>query len=219
MKPLKLATSLVGILLLGTSVHLSWAQPETNPTTINAKPLTPEETKVAQQKAMEEAMKKGQEEAIKMMNKTPAEQKAALHEMMEKQMLVVLNQAGFKDEKIQKSILAFVASQEVAREKVRQEAVKVYLAVQKQGKGLADGEMSILLSNYLNSVEDAKEQREQATQALDGEIGFSKKPSLEAMLTLLGMIGDASAYSSDLQMAGMMNIGNIFLGVDPKAIR
>jgi hypothetical protein len=219
MKPLKLAAPLLGILLLGNFSALSWAQPEVNPTTINAKPLTPEETKLAQQKAMEEAMKKGQEEALKMMKRTPAEQKAALHEIMEKQMIATLNQAGFNDATLQKSIIDFVAAQEESRNQVRRAAAKVYQAVQKQGKGLADGEMSTLLSNYLNSVEDAKEQREKVTLVLDTEIGFSKKPALEAMLTLLGLIGDASSFSSDLEMSGMMNIGNIFLGMEPPAMR
>ncbi len=140
---------------------------------------------------------------------TPQQMREQMRKMQEQGLRLTFDRAGFKDRKLQDRILALIAEQEKTREKVRKAGAKVYLALEPQGIPTDKQGMTILLVNYLNAVDDAKEERETLTKALDKEIDFTSNPHLMALLTLQGIIGEASWFTSDVAMQGSMTIGSL----------
>jgi thioredoxin-like negative regulator of GroEL len=61
-----------------------------------------------------------------------------------------------------------------------------------------DTAVTAALADYRASVEEARKTRETQTAALDKQISFSTKPKLEALLTMLGIIGDETSFVSNL---------------------
>lgn len=199
-----------------------WAQPATdattNPPNIGRGPQTPEQ-KAEAERQMQEIMHKAQEQGMAMLKMSPEERKEAMHKLTEQILRRNLTRSGFADEKLQDRIIAFVAEQEKSRQKVRETASKVYLSLEKQEVPTDAKRMSLLLINYLNAVEAAKEGREAATKALDKAIDFTGKPHLMALLTLNGIIGDAAYFTGDVILTGVQSIGSLdeFVNAAPVA--
>jgi len=217
---------LVGATLLFAGTHLALAQPATdgvpigiNPPNTNVArgPQTPEQ-KAAADKQVEDVMRKAQEQGAAMMKMTPQQRQEAMRQLEEQMLRGTLTRSGFPDVKLQDRIYAFVAQQEQARQKVRMAANQVYLALQKRGMPADDQSMNLLLNRYLDAVEDVKDQRETATKSLDEDIKFSAQPRLVAVLTLNGIIGDASWLTGDVVLTGTMAIGSLAEIVNTPAV-
>lgn len=207
-------------LLCGALTTVAHAQPnikdapkgQNPPNTGRRGPQTPEEKAQAQQQ-IEDIMRKAQEEGTRIMHLSPAEQKKELQKIQEQMLRQQFENAGFKDKALQDAVLEFIAAQEKARGPVRRAANKVYLALEPNGDPTTPAGMNLLLTNYFAAVDDAKAQREAATKDLDAKIHFSKNPHLTALLTLSGLISEASWYTSGVQMLGSMAIGSL-AGID-----
>ncbi|MBW3637149.1 MAG: hypothetical protein KY445_11910 [Armatimonadetes bacterium] len=210
LRPFFLATA-----LFFAAGRIAVAQPATegapkapNPPHIGRGPQTPEE-KAEADRQMEEIFRKAREEGDAMRKLPPAQQQEALRKIKEEIVRGTLTRAGFTAKKLQDRIMAFIAEQEKSRHKVRETANKVYLALEPQGDPTNAQGMSLLLINYLNADEDAKDQRELANRAMDKEITFTAQPHLMALLTLNGIIGEASWFTSDVIMTGSQSIGSL----------
>lgn len=215
-RPFFLATA-----LFCAGSNIASAQPGTDgaPKAPNPPNIGLPEQRAEADRQMEELLHKAQEEGEAMRKLPPEQQKEALHKLKEEIVRGTLTRSGFTDKKLQDRIMAFIAEQEKSRQKVRETASKVYLALEPEGVPTNSQGMSLLLINYLNAVEDAKDQRELATKALDKEINFTGKPHLMALLTLNGIIGEASWFTSDVIMTGSMSIGSLdeFVNAQPVA--
>lgn len=209
---IRIFTTSAALLFVAGSV--AWAQPATdapkavNPANVGRGPQTPEQKAAADQQ-MQEAIRKGQEQFAAMMKLTPEQQKEAMRKLKEQILRGTFTRAGFTDQKLQDRLIAFVAEQELSRQKVRVAANRVYLGLEPQGVPTDKQGMTVLLVAYLDAVEDAKDEREAATKTLDKEINFTSNPHLMALLTLNGLIGEASWFTGDVTMLGTMSIGSL----------
>ncbi len=61
-----------------------------------------------------------------------------------------------------------------------------------------DATVTAALADYRAAVEEARKTRETQSANLDKTISFSTKPKLEALLTMLGIIGDETSFVSNL---------------------
>jgi len=113
-------------------------------------------------------------------------------QMGQQQLRNELAQAGYTDTALQDALVAYADEQGKAREKLREKARKVNDAL--HGNAVTDNDMRTLLEEFRAAVDDEKSRREAAFKALDAKIGYSKKPKLEALLTMLGLIGDEASY-------------------------
>jgi hypothetical protein len=195
-RPLVFAVLLVSP-LLSQAVR---AQPDTG-----APPIAPNPANVTPEAQRKQAM----EQAAAVLKMTPEQQKEMLRKLMEQSLRAQLSRIGVTGDIEQAAILECIASQEKERAKVRAQAAKVFNLTRAKNDPATDANMNLLLNGYLAAVDDAKVQREEAARALDAKISFSQKPQLLAFLTLMGIIGEASWFTGDLQLVGSMSIGSL----------
>jgi len=184
-------------LLFSIFSGIASAQPEEAP----APPLTQE---AKNRQKIEEAMRKAQDEVVNMMRVPEGERNAKLQLIQENGLRSTLTQAGFPEKNLQEAILDFIYAQNQARIKAQETGSKVLKAMGDKPEAATD--ITPIFTDYLNAVETAKTQREEATKALDEEIEFSKKPRLKALLTIYGIIGEAAWYTGEVQMVGQMGL-------------
>jgi len=98
-----------------------------------------------------------------------------------------LTEAGFADKVLQDAVIAFTNSQTEERGDNRDKMRELNQAVRKNA---GDVEIAALLKEIRDEVQADKDQRAQALKELDAKIGYTKKPRLEAVLTLAGVIGE-----------------------------
>lgn len=183
--------------LLGATCGIASAQPEQAP--------EPPQTQEAKNKQkMEEVMRKAQDEAVNMMRMPEAERNAKIQLMQENALRMTLTQSGFPEKNLQEAVLDFIYAQNQSRVKVQETGSKVLRAMGDKPEVATD--ITPIFTDYLDAVETAKTQREEATKALDEEIEFSKKPRLKALLTIYGIIGEAAWYTGDVQLIGQMGL-------------
>lgn len=94
---------------------------------------------------------------------------------------------GFSDPALQGAVMTYIAQEEEARRPLRDQSRKVYQALR---GGVPDAQVLILMSDWRSAVEADKARHLQAQTKLDAQIGYSKSPRLEAMLLLMGVVGD-----------------------------
>jgi hypothetical protein len=56
--------------------------------------------------------------------------------------------------------------------------------------GMTDAQLATLMSDFRAEVAQERSRRTKALRELDTEIGYSKQPRLDALLTMSGIIGD-----------------------------
>lgn len=177
-------------------------------------PLTPDQKQTQER---EEMMKKAQEEGMAIMKLPPDQMRARIKQMEEMALRAQLNQLGFKDKTLQDQIVAFIAEQEKSRDAVRIAGAKVQAALRTQGAATTDQGLTALLEDYLGAVDDAIDDREDASAKLDALVGWSRNPRLRAFLSLNGFIGEGAWLTGDVMMSGMMAMGSLGqLGPAPK---
>ncbi len=66
------------------------------------------------------------------------------------------------------------------------------------GNNTDDNNIADLFADYRSAVSDIQDARETAINNLDKSVSFSNNPTLEALLTMLGIIGDQTGFVSSL---------------------
>lgn len=98
-----------------------------------------------------------------------------------------LAEAGFTDKAVQDAVIAFANGQDEERDDSRE---KVQALSQALRNDASDKEVAVLLTDLREETKSAQAKRQAALRALDGKIGYSKKPRLDAILTLAGVTGE-----------------------------
>jgi len=101
---------------------------------------------------------------------------------------------GVEDEETQNVIIAHLTDEVKARRAVRELTTRLSRALRR--KSTPDAEIAQLTTQLQAALADDQQRRKQANLELDRQIGYSQKPRLEAMLMVLGLIGDASVTVS-----------------------
>ena len=128
-------------------------------------------------------------------NMTSAQRDAMRAQMRELQIRTALASAGFEDAAIQDSVIALAKQEQTTATGFIPKINAIRAAFQ---NNTDDNTVSGLLADFRRSVADAQNARAAAITALDNSISFSTKPKLEALLTMLGIIGDESGFAANL---------------------
>jgi len=127
-------------------------------------------------------------------NLTPEQRQQRQQQRQEQQLKGALRQAGASDAD-QTAVLAFVKEQ---RDAAAALAPKID-AMRKAFTGTADdATVKAALADYRSAVDAARKTRDSRIADLDKQISFSTKPKMEALLTMLGIIGDETAFVANL---------------------
>jgi hypothetical protein len=100
----------------------------------------------------------------------------------------ILSAAGVLDQSVMDAILAFAAERQKAREPLIQQAQELSAALLAQNG--SDDALASQLTRFRIGTEVYKKEHAEALKALDAKIEYSKKPQLEALLTVMGLLGD-----------------------------
>jgi hypothetical protein len=119
---------------------------------------------------------------------TPEERQQANARSRERGLRSLLTEGHVVEKEVQDAVIAFVNEQDEAREPLREMASKLLETV--NGAAAGDALVPGMLAELRTKVAAEKERHAKAIEALDARIGYSKKPRLEAALTVLGIIGD-----------------------------
>ena len=103
---------------------------------------------------------------------------------------------------VQDTLLAYIESETTARQALVEKARGLQVAL--LGNALPDAQVATLLNDYLAAIEEDKARRETAQTVLKKTVDVSKMPKIEAMLTLMGVYGQAPPLLPN-GMAGMGN--------------
>ena len=118
---------------------------------------------------------------------SPEKMQQMRQQFMERRVRDELTRAGYGQKTIQDPVVKFVQSQMAERTRLRDKASKLRQAV--AGKA-SDAQIAKLLAELRAAAQAAKAHRDLAQKQLNAKIGYSKKPRLEAVLTLAGVVGD-----------------------------
>ena len=128
-------------------------------------------------------------------NMTPQQRQQMQAQMREQQLRGALGQIG-ADEASQTAVLAFVKEQSDAATALQPKIAAMRALF--RGTGGDDTAIKSALADYRSAVDVARKTRDAQTADLDKQISFSTKPKLEALLTMLGVIGDETAFVANL---------------------
>jgi hypothetical protein len=126
-------------------------------------------------------------------------------QMREQQLRQTLTTAGYIDKTLQDTVIAFSTTQDQAKQALRQNLSQLQQTV--SAPATTDAQAATALGQFRSIVEAAKAQWSKDVQSLDALVGFSKKPKLEALLTVMGLIGDESAFIGGNGMGGPGGMG------------
>ena len=102
-----------------------------------------------------------------------------------------MSAVGIDDPGVQNSLLEFFKQDELGKRKVRQTANRLAYALRNNANPDLINQM---MKEYKDCLDSDKSRREQAQKSLDGQIGYSGNPRLEAILLLMGVLGDGSSF-------------------------
>jgi len=138
----------------------------------------------------------------------PEQRQQAMLKMMQDAVRMFMTHGGFPEKETQDAVVDFTTQQEKERQQVRDQGAKMVQAL--LNKDLKDDEVANQLADLRAAVDVMKGNREAVLAALDAKVQYSKKPRLEAFLTMVGLLGDESSYLSGMMgsMVGLMaNMG------------
>lgn len=127
-------------------------------------------------------------------NMTPEQRQQAMAQFQERRLREQLTQAGFAEATIQDPIVTFSKSLDAIRTPLRDKTTKLREAVANKS---GDADVTTLIKDLRTSTEVAKKQRDEALKELEGKIGYTQKPRLEAFLITEGLLGDEVSFASD----------------------
>ena len=124
--------------------------------------------------------------------------------MRELSLRMTLNNAGIADKTVQDTIIAFAAAQAEGAQVLRDKNRDLQMALNDNAN--PNTQIVALQNNFTAAAEDEQDRRAKALALLDQEINFSTQPRLKAVLTILGLTGDAQALaeSNNGNMMGVM---------------
>lgn len=102
----------------------------------------------------------------------------------------MMEMGGVPDVATQDAVLEYMKEDVEARRPLRDLGMKLFQAL--RAGDVDDDQMLALVMDYRAAQETEKIRREEAQEALDEKVDFSRNPRLEAMLLLAGLIGDGS---------------------------
>ena len=126
---------------------------------------------------------------------TPEQREQAMQQLRDTSLRNLLTRAGFADKETQDPIITFINEQGQARQALQDKNRKVVEALRAEA---TDANISTLLSDLRQATADEKTRRDAAITALDAKINYTKKPRLEALLTVMGLVGDESALAGGI---------------------
>ena len=128
-------------------------------------------------------------------NMTPAQRDAMRAQMRERQTRRALGSIGINDPATQDPIVKFANDQTVAQSAIlpKIEALRADFR-----DGVDEKTVAAALADYKAAVQTAQTARTAAIAGLDKQLSFSTKPKLEALLTMLGLIGDENGFVANL---------------------
>lgn len=137
---------------------------------------------------------------------TPAQRQQMILNFMETQLRQQMTAAGFADKALQDPIIVFWKAQETARQPLRDKTDQLMDGL--RHKTATDDEVGIMMRDVRDAVSDEKTRHDAAIKDLDAQLHYTKNPRLEAMMTMMGLIGDEISYSTlagtNLMLRGFM---------------
>jgi hypothetical protein len=124
-------------------------------------------------------------------NLTPQQREQMFRKFMEDRLRESLTRHGFAQEELQNAVVEFSRVIESDRRTIREKSGKLREGMDQRA---SDAQIVNLLADLRRSVAYAKIRRDRGRRVLNAKISFSKKPRLDAVLSLSGLGGDESPY-------------------------
>ncbi|HEY0074835.1 MAG TPA: hypothetical protein VGB77_12085 [Abditibacteriaceae bacterium] len=124
-------------------------------------------------------------------NLTPQQREQMFRKFMEDRLRESLTRHGFAQEELQNAVVEFSRVVESDRRAIREKSGKLREGMDQKA---SDAQIANLLADLRRSVSYAKMRRDRGRKVLNAKISFSKKPRLDAVLSLSGLGGDESPY-------------------------
>lgn len=115
----------------------------------------------------------------------------AMRKFAEDRLREGLARAGFTQDELQDAAVDFLRIVEADRRSIREKGGKLRGAV---ADGSSDAQIAVLMADLRRTVAAARSRRDRGRKELNAKTRFSKKPKLDAILSLYGLGGDESAY-------------------------
>jgi hypothetical protein len=125
-------------------------------------------------------------------NMTPEEREQAMQRMRSQGTRNALQRAGVTDAATQDAILSYTEAQDKARQPLRDQSRKI--ADMLQDATATDAQVATELRSFRAAVAAEKLRSTRALADLSTKTGYRTKPRLEALLTMMGVLGDEAAY-------------------------
>ena len=124
-------------------------------------------------------------------NMTPQQRDQMFRKFGEDRLRDSLMRHGFVQDELQDAVIEFSRLVENDRRNIRDKSSRL-----REGMAIKanDAQIAALLADLRRSVAYARVRRDRGRKVLNAKIGFSKKPRLDAVLSLSGLGGDESAY-------------------------
>lgn len=136
---------------------------------------------------------------------TPEQRQQQIQKFMELRLREGLISAGFADKAMQDRIVEFARALDKERQPLREKSDKVREALRNNA---SEEQTGTLIKELRTAVADVKKRRDVALKGLDAQIGYSKKPRLEAFLMMADMLGDEASFAGGLGGLNML-IGGV----------
>ena len=120
-------------------------------------------------------------------NMTPQQREQMFRQFTERRLRDELTRTGFSQKTIQDPVVHFALAQATDRRVVGEKAGKLREALANKA---SDAQISAALSGLRAAQKSAKQRRDKGLKDLNAKIAYSKKPRLDAVLTLAGIVGD-----------------------------
>lgn len=124
-------------------------------------------------------------------NMAPEDRERVMRKFAEDRFREGLTNAGFTQDSLQDAAVDFLRIVEADRRSIREKGGRLRGAV---ADGSSDAQIATLMTDLRRAVADAKSRRDRGRKELNAKIRFTKKPKLDAILSLYGLGGDESAY-------------------------
>ena len=108
----------------------------------------------------------------------------------EEKLRVLMQNLGITSATTQDSIIIYLAEDEMGRAGARDAEQRLLTGLRRD---VPPERMRDLLGDYRAAIESEKTNRVQAQRKLDARVGYSLDPKLEAMLWLMGVLGDSAS--------------------------
>jgi hypothetical protein len=128
-------------------------------------------------------------------NMTPEQMEQFRTQMRDRQIRGALTGAGFTDTATQDAVVNYATTQATVSTGLlpKIDALRNAFRDNADDKTIADA-----LAAFRTAVDEAQKNRDTAIAELDKSVSFSTKPKMEALLVMLGMIGDEAPFVANL---------------------